>query len=469
MALTFNDPYRVTEPRISRERFAQILRERAAPAVIAERRPEEYYDAILAQRDDQGRMADPLFVLIIFEHESTYGKFGAATETKSWGNTRPPSYGAYQVGQLPQYINGKLNGYFSMYATWLDGCKSTAMRLLHRDAPYHGRVRIIEVFEHPSGRVWAPAGDHNNPASYINAIVRGMNRDGDQITEAPVGRVSKPVMSTAYRTPNHGGYDTPRVIEVISNHISDGSFVGDIAHLTRAGSGAGCNYYIDRDGVLYELAPPEYAAWTNGPYGNPNLANPLIKSWYTATPRINPNTRTVSKEFEGESHDRLTVAQIKTSNHLDAWLSETYAIPLDRTHYIGHYEIDSINRSYCPSFDADEWADLLNGARAYFVDDAALPDKKVFDVPGIGKVQVAQGFLRFYETFGGLERDGWPLTPELVENGMTVQYFERSRYEWHPGAWPERWDVLRGRLGAEVIDLTVRVRELEAQLEQLSE
>ena len=468
MALTFNDHYRVTEPRISREKFRQIARARFAPAVLAERDPGEYYDAICAQRDDQGRMADPLFVLIIFEHESTYGKAGAATETKSWGNTRPPSFGAPEIGRLPQYINGKLNGWFSMYATWLDGCKSTAMRLLHRDAPYHGRVRIIEVFEHPTGRVWAPAGDHNNPTSYINAIVSGMNRDGDQIKETPVGRIAKPTMSTAYRTPNKGGYDTPRVIEAISNHISDGSFEGDIAWLTKRGSGAGSNYYIGKDGALYELAAPEDATWTNGPWGNPNLSNPLIASWYNATPRINPNTRTISKEFEGKPHDRLTVAQIKTSNHLDAWLSETYGIKLDRTHYIGHYEIDSINRAYCPQFDADEWNELINGALAYFVDDETLPDRKVFDVPGIGQVQVAQGFLRFYETFGGLERDGWPLTPELQENGMTVQYFERSRYEWHPGAWPERWDVLRGRLGAEHISLTVRIRELEAQLAALS-
>lgn len=474
MALTFNDPYRVTEPRISRERFAQILRERAAPAVIAERRPEEYYDGIISMRDDEGRMTDPLLVLIIFEHESTYGKAGAARETRSWGNTRPPSFGPMEIGRQAQYINGKLNGYFSMYGSWLDGAKSTAMRLLHRDAPYHGRIRILEIFEHPSGRVWAPAGDHNNPASYINAIMTGMNRDGDMIGigAPPVGRITKPAMSTQYRTPNKNGYSAPRIPEAISNHISDGQFEGDMSWMTKQGSGAGCNYYIRKDGALFEMADPATdSAWTNGPYANPNLANPLIASWYNANPQINPNTRTISKEFEGQPEDRLTTAQIKTSNHLDAWLSETFDIKLDRTHYIGHYEIDNVNRWYCPSFDEDEWNELLNGARAYFVDDDTLPTTKIFDVPGIGKIQVAQGFLRYYETFGGLERDGWPLTAEFVENGLTVQYFERSRYEWHPGAWPERWDVMRGRLGAEIITLgaeadklRLRIAELEGKL-----
>ena len=39
-----------------------------------------------------------------------------------------------------------------------------------------------------------------------------------------------------------------------------------------------------------------------------------------------------------------------------------------------------------------------------------------------------------------------------MEDGRTVQYFERARFEWHPGAWPERWDVLLGCLGAEVLE-----------------
>ncbi|HXF56339.1 MAG TPA: hypothetical protein VNO34_01945 [Actinomycetota bacterium] len=32
-----------------------------------------------------------------------------------------------------------------------------------------------------------------------------------------------------------------------------------------------------------------------------------------------------------------------------------------------------------------------------------------------------------------------------------MQYFERQRFEWHPGEWPERFDVLLGRLGAQLL------------------
>ncbi len=39
---------------------------------------------------------------------------------------------------------------------------------------------------------------------------------------------------------------------------------------------------------------------------------------------------------------------------------------------------------------------------------------------------------------------------EFQQNGLTVQYFERARFEWHPGAWPSRYDVELGLLGDEL-------------------
>ncbi len=62
------------------------------------------------------------------------------------------------------------------------------------------------------------------------------------------------------------------------------------------------------------------------------------------------------------------------------------------------------------------------------------------------------GFRSYWEQFGGLAVYGMPITEEFVENGVTVQYFERARFEWHPGVWPERYDVLLGLLGNEVTE-----------------
>ncbi|MDI3339919.1 MAG: terpene cyclase/mutase family protein [Sphaerobacter sp.] len=60
------------------------------------------------------------------------------------------------------------------------------------------------------------------------------------------------------------------------------------------------------------------------------------------------------------------------------------------------------------------------------------------------------GFRSYWIEYGGLAVYGYPITEEFVENGRTVQYFERARFEWHPGVWPERYDVLLGLVGNEV-------------------
>ena len=62
---------------------------------------------------------------------------------------------------------------------------------------------------------------------------------------------------------------------------------------------------------------------------------------------------------------------------------------------------------------------------------------------------VSHGFLHYWTQFGGLAVFGYPLSDEVTENGVTVQYFERARFEWHPGAWPSHYDVLLGLLGVD--------------------
>jgi hypothetical protein len=66
------------------------------------------------------------------------------------------------------------------------------------------------------------------------------------------------------------------------------------------------------------------------------------------------------------------------------------------------------------------------------------------------------GFQAYWEKYGGLAVYGYPISEEQQETNLdtgqtyTVQYFQRARFEWHPGEWPERFDVELGRLGAQV-------------------
>jgi beta-lactamase class A len=48
------------------------------------------------------------------------------------------------------------------------------------------------------------------------------------------------------------------------------------------------------------------------------------------------------------------------------------------------------------------------------------------------KLSIGNGFFKFWNTQGSLPIFGYPLTPEVSQNGITVQWFERARLEWHP-------------------------------------
>jgi peptidoglycan/xylan/chitin deacetylase (PgdA/CDA1 family) len=65
---------------------------------------------------------------------------------------------------------------------------------------------------------------------------------------------------------------------------------------------------------------------------------------------------------------------------------------------------------------------------------------------------LSHGFLSYWNSFGGLPVFGYPISDEFTDpqSGFVTQYFERARFEWHPGAWPSRYDVLLGRLGSEL-------------------
>jgi hypothetical protein len=60
--------------------------------------------------------------------------------------------------------------------------------------------------------------------------------------------------------------------------------------------------------------------------------------------------------------------------------------------------------------------------------------------------EVSGRFLDYWQQSGGLDVFGYPLTGERVEDGRTVQYFERTRFEYAPENAPP-YDVLLGRLG----------------------
>ena len=163
--------------RISRLKFLNLLV--ASPA---------RQDAGIVYDYAVSRGVDALFLLSIFRHESSFGTAGWATKTRSWGNTRPPSFGAREIG-AHQQDSGTFTAHpgpyqprsLCAYGNWGKGGMSTVARLVEH--VYRDRTRIGEVFDHPSGQVWAPAGDQNSPTGYLNAVLAFMTRHQDQEVE----------------------------------------------------------------------------------------------------------------------------------------------------------------------------------------------------------------------------------------------------------------------------------------------
>ncbi len=60
-------------------------------------------------------------------------------------------------------------------------------------------------------------------------------------------------------------------------------------------------------------------------------------------------------------------------------------------------------------------------------------------------------FLQYWQAHGGLAIFGYPISEQLTENGYTVQYFERNRFEYHPEFAGTSNEVLLGLLGVEVV------------------
>jgi type VII secretion-associated serine protease mycosin len=62
---------------------------------------------------------------------------------------------------------------------------------------------------------------------------------------------------------------------------------------------------------------------------------------------------------------------------------------------------------------------------------------------------LARGFLAYWQQHGGLAIFGLPISEEIQENGYSVQYFERNRFEYHPEL-PAEFQVSLGLLGRDL-------------------
>lgn len=411
------------QPRIDRDTFCRILRDAQSPA------SEECaaaYDAVVAQG------VDPLFALAIFWHESQFGRVGIChdEDTKNPGNTRTSRTGVGVVITTPR-------GQFVKYPSWAEGFRDLAARLTDPAFVYaqEGRTTIARIIER-----WAPRADGNDPEGYVAAVVRFMQQHEGRTTMAEVWypkaiRYQSPYMN---RGSDYNRAWPTSVTHVVMHHTA-GSWDSVVNEFTSGSRHVSAHFLVGRDGRVAQFVSLDDIAWHAGDWGM--------------------NVKSVGIEHEqyvrsDGTWTTWTDAQLSASAQLLSWLFAQAGKPLT---VLRHRDVVSTD---CPGdLPVEKIVAMATQATGNqeppeggYTD---LGNARVYRVGG-KLITLGGGFLSYYRWLEALLGPsetllliGLPITDEQKEDNLTVQYFERAVFEWHPGKRPERWDVLLRRVGYE--------------------
>jgi N-acetyl-anhydromuramyl-L-alanine amidase AmpD len=133
--------------------------------------------------------------------------------------------------------------------------------------------------------------------------------------------------------------------DVIVVHISAGSLTSMTSWFSTPNSQASAHYGVGKNGTILRYVQEEKKAWTQGNVNKPTSEIVLERKG------INPNNYCISIECEEQDLFNGTDEQINSLCTLIKDIAYRNNIPLDRKHILGHFEIDSKNRNYCPSKD----------------------------------------------------------------------------------------------------------------------
>lgn len=128
--------------------------------------------------------------------------------------------------------------------------------------------------------------------------------------------------------------------DLIVIHVTEGSaasvrdwFASPIAEVS-------AHYMVCRDGSVDRFVREEDTAWHAGRVFEPTAR--LVKE----RPGLNPNKYSIGVEHEGTGTTPMTDAQRNASLALLADICQRWAIPIDRTHIVGHREVYA--KKMCP-------------------------------------------------------------------------------------------------------------------------
>jgi N-acetyl-anhydromuramyl-L-alanine amidase AmpD len=150
-------------------------------------------------------------------------------------------------------------------------------------------------------------------------------------------------------------------IIAIVNHITACSKDIAISWFTSSSNKeSSCHYLVGKDGSICQFVEDNMKSWHAG-----IVQKPTAKIVLQDMKNINPNNYTIGIEHEGQTGDALTEAQYQATLWLHQQLISKYNIPVDGDHILGHYQIDGVNRKYCPGT-GFPWGRLMTDLNNYF-------------------------------------------------------------------------------------------------------
>lgn len=132
-------------------------------------------------------------------------------------------------------------------------------------------------------------------------------------------------------------------VECVSIHIMDGSLIGTNSWFANPISQVSSHYGVGLKGEIVKYISEEDTAYTQGYHEGATFK--LHK------PGVNPNKYFISIENEGTDLSNASPEQLQSLVSLIKDICGRYALPVDRDHIIGHYEVDPIRKPNCPTKD----------------------------------------------------------------------------------------------------------------------
>jgi N-acetylmuramoyl-L-alanine amidase len=129
-------------------------------------------------------------------------------------------------------------------------------------------------------------------------------------------------------------------ISMIVIHVTEGDADSVISWFNDKSAKVSAHYMVKKDGAIVQFVSEDDTAWHAGRVDHPT-------AWMVvARLPSNPNGYSIGIEHEGDGTHELEPAQRAASIALIRDICARRAIPIDRTHIVGHHEIYSLKT--CP-------------------------------------------------------------------------------------------------------------------------